>query len=109
MPKMAVMGEKSAILGFKALGVNVFAVNNALDAEATLRKLAIENYAAIFITEQFAAELSVQIREIEKTAQLYPSIVIIPGPGENRGLGMNKIKNMVEKALGMAIFSTPRE
>lgn len=109
MPKIAVMGERDAILGFKALGVNVFPVKNTHEAEATLRKLAIEDYAAIFISERYAQDLTLQISEIEKTTELYPSIVIIPGPGGSQGLGLNKIKDMVEKALGMAIFSSPNE
>ncbi len=108
MSKMAVLGERDAILGFKALGVNVFPVKDVPEAEATLRKLAIEDYAAVFISERFARELTLQISEIERTSTL-PSIVIIPGPGGSQGLGMNKIKNMVEKALGMAIFKDSAE
>ena len=108
MPKIAVLGERDAILGFKALGVNVFPVKNVPEAEATLRKLAIQDYAAVFISERYAQDLTEQINEIERSTPLYPSIVIIPGPGGSQGLGMTKIKNMVEKALGMAIFS-PKE
>ncbi len=108
MPKMAILGERDAILGFKALGVNVFPVKDVPEAEALLRKLAIEDYAAVFISERFARELALQINEIERSTTL-PSIVIIPGPGGSQGLGMNKIKNMVEKALGMAIFKDSAE
>ena len=108
MPKMAVMGERDAILGFKALGVNVFPVKEAREARACLRKLAIEDYAAIFISESYARELAPEISEIERSAPL-PSIVIIPAPGASQGLGMEKIRNMVEKALGMAIFSPKQE
>lgn len=104
MSKMAILGERDAILGFKALGVNVFPVKDVAEAEACLRKLAIEDYAAVFISERYAQDLTLQISEIERSSTL-PSIVIIPGPGGSQGLGMNKIKNMVEKALGMAIFS----
>ncbi len=108
MPKMAILGERDAILGFKALGVNVFPVKDVPEAEARLRKLAIEDYAAVFISERYARELVLQINEIERSTTL-PSIVIIPGPGGSQGLGMNKIKNMVEKALGMAIFKDSAE
>ena len=108
MPKMAILGERDAILGFKALGVNVFPVKDVPEAEALLRKLAIEDYAAVFISERYARELALQINEIERSTTL-PSIVIIPGPGGSQGLGMNKIKNMVEKALGMAIFKDSAE
>ena len=109
MPKMAVLGERDAILGFKALGVDVFPVKNVPEAEATLRKLAMQDYAAVFISEHYARDLTLQISEIERSTALYPSIVIIPGPGGSQGLGMNRVKNMVEKALGMAIFSSPQE
>ncbi|MBI5789063.1 MAG: V-type ATP synthase subunit F [Candidatus Schekmanbacteria bacterium] len=106
MPKMAILGERDAILGFKAVGVNVFPIKNTDEAEAVLRKLAMEDYAAIFVSERYAQDLELQIKEIERSGGMFPSIVIIPGPGVNQGLGMNKIKNMVEKALGMAILST---
>ncbi|HAA25541.1 MAG TPA: V-type ATP synthase subunit F, partial [Ruminiclostridium sp.] len=55
MYKVGVIGEKDAVLGFKALGFSVFPVENSDRAAEKLSELAADKYAVIYITEQTAS------------------------------------------------------
>ena len=54
MYKIAVVGNKDTVLAFKSLGVDIFPVLSDKEASFTITKLAKENYAVIFVTEQVA-------------------------------------------------------
>jgi len=45
MYKVGVVGDKDSILGFKALGMSVFPVTSALEAQETVEKIASMQYA----------------------------------------------------------------
>ena len=48
--KIAVLGDKDSVLGFKALGLDVFPAESAEEAKRTLHALAKENYAVVYLT-----------------------------------------------------------
>jgi len=102
MYKIAVVGDKDSILGFKALGVATFSVTSAESALSVLKRLAADNYGVIFITEELAHELGDVIAEMNK--RFLPSVVLIPNSKGALGLGMQKIKANVEKAIGADIL-----
>ena len=47
MYKIAVMGDVASVLGFKALGLDVYPVAGPEEGHETLHRLARENYAII--------------------------------------------------------------
>ena len=49
MYKIAVMGDRDSILGFGALGLDVFPTEDPTEARHTLHKLAREEYAIIYM------------------------------------------------------------
>ena len=57
MYKIAVMGDRDSVLGFRALGLDVFFCDEAEAGRKTLHRLAQQDYAVIYITEQLAQEL----------------------------------------------------
>ena len=61
MYKIAVMGDVDSVLGFKALGLDVYPVAGPEEGHETLHRLARENYAIIYMTEQLAAKLTADI------------------------------------------------
>ena len=61
MYKIAVMGDVASVLGFKALGLDVYPVAGPEEGHETLHRLARENYAIIYMTEQLAAKLTTDI------------------------------------------------
>ncbi len=105
MPKIGIIGERDAILGFKALGISTFPVKSPNEAETKLCELIGADYGSIFITESYAKPLAGVISELEREIPLYPSIVIIPNHEGSKTLGMKKIKSIIEKAIGIDIFS----
>jgi len=102
MYNIGVIGDKDSILGFKALGLSVFPVTQPEEAEEILGKLAEEQYAVIYITEQIAKDI---VSSIDKyNDRRFPAIIPIPGNQGVVGIGMEGVKKSVEKAVGADIL-----
>ena len=102
MYKIAVMGDVASDLGFKALGLDVYPVAGPEEGHETLHRLARENYAIIYMTEQLAAKLTTDIARYKDA--LTPAIILIPGKEGPLGIGMANIKTAVERAVGADIL-----
>ena len=102
MYKLGVIGDKDSILGFKALGISVFPTNDIREANRLIHKLAKEDYAVIFVTEQLAKDLDEAIGEYKNS--LTPAIIMIPNNRGTLGLGIDGVKKSVEKAIGSDIL-----
>ncbi len=100
--RIAVMGDKDSVLGFKALGLDVFPVDSLDDARHTLHRIAKEDYAVIYLTEQLAAQMESDVNRYKDA--LTPAIILIPGKEGSLGLGMDNIKRSVERAVGADIL-----
>lgn len=68
------------------------------EGHETLHRLARENYAIIYMTEQLAAKLTTDIARYKDA--LTPAIILIPGKEGPLGIGMANIKTAVERAGG---------
>ena len=99
--KMAIIGDGDSVLAFKAGGVDAYSAENAAAAKELLRKLA-KTYSIIFITEDLAAELDDLIKRMLESA--YPVIIPVPGKNGSTGFAYNKMKEQMEKALGVDIL-----
>ena len=102
MYKIGVIGEKDAVLGFKALGFSVFPVENKEQAAGVLNDLAQKHYAVIYITEQTAAGIENEINLYRE--KHFPAIIPVPGIQGSLGTGMQGVKKCVEKAIGADIL-----
>ena len=100
--RIAVLGDKDSVMGFKALGLTVFPVDNAEQARHTLHRLAKEEYAVVYLTEQLAAQMEADIARYKD--ELTPAIILIPGKEGSLGMGMANIKKSVERAVGADIL-----
>lgn len=106
MYKIAAMGDKDSIYGFASLGLHIFPVDDGddiLQTAHTLRRLADNGYAVIFITEKLAALLQTEINKL--APRPLPAVVLIPGVRGNTGLGLENVSRSVEKAVGSDILS----
>ena len=101
MHKIGVVGDKDSILAFKALGV-VFPVVRKDEPRKTIDTLANENYGIIFVTEQVAALVEETVERYNR--ELLPAIILIPNNQGSSGIGIQKINDYVEKAIGSNIF-----
>ncbi len=99
---IAMVGARDSILGFRALGLDVFPVTGAAEAGAAFDDCVRRGYAAIFITEGYAADLASRIKAL--SAQPLPATVIIPEGQESTGQGLARLRTIVEKAIGADIL-----
>ena len=101
MYRIAVMGDEQSVLGFAALGLEVYPVSGAEEARTVLHRLAREEVAIIYMTEQLAAGLSAEITRYRDA--LTPAIILIPGKGGALGLADSALHAAVERAVGADI------
>ena len=110
--KLAIIGPKEVVLGFKAIGLHT---EFSRTADETLEKLqalkeegehaegAPPKYAIIFILESHAKDIPAE--EYKKvTADALPAIIAIPGPEGATGFGLERLGQIVEKAIGSNIL-----
>ncbi|NLW02537.1 MAG: V-type ATP synthase subunit F [Clostridiaceae bacterium] len=102
MRKVGVMGERDSVLGFKAVGFDVYPVVSREEASERLTQLADDGYAVIYVTEQIASMIAEDIERYRFSR--FPAIVPIPGSSGSLGIGMNSVKKSVEKAVGADIL-----
>ena len=101
MYKIAVLGDRDSVLGFKALGLEVVFAEDADTARQALHRLAREDYAIIYITEQLARDLSAEIARYK--AAVTPAVILVPGKTGSLGLGAAALQSAVERAVGADI------
>lgn len=102
MYKVAVVGDKDSVLAFTPTGIEVHAVSNSQEAANKIDNLAENDYGIIFVTEHIA-------KDIEETLDRYikkvtPSIILIPSSQGSLGIGLKRISDNVQKAVGMNIL-----
>ena len=102
MYKIAVMGDRDSVMGFKVLGLDVFPVTDPEEGRKTLHRLAREPYAIIYITEQLASRITDEVARYKD--QLTPAVILIPGKEGSLGIGMSKVSESVERAIGANIL-----
>ena len=100
--KIAVLGDRDSVLGFKALGLDVFPAGTVEEARNILHELAKGSYAVIYLTEQYAARMEAEIKRYKD--ELTPAIILIPGKEGSLGIGMANVKSAVERAVGADIL-----
>ncbi len=107
MYKIAVLGDRDSVLGFKALGLDIFPVEGTDEARSTLHKLAKpaagaqSEYAIIYITEQLASALQADVDRYKTSVT--PAVILIPGKSGSLGLGARALQSAIERAVGADI------
>ena len=100
--KIAALGDRDSVLGFRALGLNVFPAESAEEAKTLLHRLAREDYAIVYLTEGFAKDMTAEIARYKDS--LTPAVILIPGKEGSLGIGMANVKTAVERAVGADIL-----
>ncbi|MCI9353926.1 MAG: V-type ATP synthase subunit F [Firmicutes bacterium] len=102
MYKVGIIGDKDSIMGFLALGIDIFPAYEADEIKRNIRDLVEKEYAIIYITEQ--ASLLVQEYIARYKDNRLPAIIIIPGIGGSMGIGMNEVRESAKRAIGADIL-----
>jgi len=112
--KTAIVGTRDTVAGFALLGVDIVPVESETQAVEELLRLkketqADENgrehnaYAIIFITEDLAGGISPE--DEKKLARgALPAIIPLPSHQGSTGYGLQRLKRIVERAVGSDIL-----
>lgn len=102
MYKCAAIGDYDSIYAFAALGIDIFSADDESQARAILKTLDHTVYAIIYITEALAQYMPDILNQYDNAT--IPSIIPIPGVSANTGIGIKRVKETVEKAVGSDII-----
>lgn len=103
MYKIGMIGESDSCAAFYALGIYTAPVENAEEAGRAVDRMAREGYGLIFITETLAGDIGETIERYRDMA--LPAIILIPGSSGSLGIGIGRIRQNVERAVGANILS----
>lgn len=101
MHKICIIGDTDSILGFKALGYDVYPAVDAYAAERIFDRIA-KDYAIIFIIEEYARELKGTIDNYRD--KKLPAVIPVPGSRGPTGLCTEIIRDAMERAVGADIL-----
>lgn len=104
---MGAVGERDAVLGFKALGMQVIPTENADETARALFTLVKQGVRVIFITEHAAQSAAEALERYQGDPQV--AIIPIPGSSGASGYAMSRVKANVEKAIGADILFSNNE
>ena len=103
MYKIAVLGDRESVLGFKTQGQDDNPTETPQEARKTLHRLARDGETAIiYLTEQFAEQMQDEVKKYKD--MVTPAIILIPGKSGSLGIGMKNITDSVERAVGADIL-----
>nr|WP_200796121.1 MULTISPECIES: V-type ATP synthase subunit F [Tissierellales] len=103
MYKIGVVGEKDIVTAFLALGITIKPVENSGEAVKAVNNMAKDGYGLIFVTETMAQNMKETIERYK--SEMLPGIILIPGVQGSLGIGLEAIKDNVEKAVGVDILT----
>ncbi len=106
MSKAAAIGDKTSILGFKVLGLDIYPFAGVQEVAGIWEKIKGKDYSIIFVTEQAFKEIEKEVKEVQ---EITPAVIIIPETTGSMGFAHYRIKKMVEKAIGIDIISKEGE
>lgn len=102
MYKIGVIGDRDSVVGFRAVGLDVFPCQDGDEARKALHKLAKDDFAIIYITEKLAAMIPNEIDKYKDS--MLPAIIPIPDKNGATGTGMDNVRKSVERAVGADIL-----
>ena len=102
--KIAVVGDKESVIGFRAVGFSVFIAGDASEAERIIYSVAQPDsgFAIIFLVEDYAVKLGHVLSKYASAP--IPAVISVPGRNGSSGFGMAQVKKAVERAVGADIL-----
>ncbi|HHW18694.1 MAG TPA: V-type ATP synthase subunit F [Firmicutes bacterium] len=102
MSRVAVLGQRDAVLGFKASGAVCFPADDPEEARAALAKILEGDYAILLVTEEIAEALRKELSPLYEKPR--PIVTILPDARKPKGIGMELLRKRVERAVGANIL-----
>lgn len=102
MYKVGVIGDRGSVVGFRAVGLEVFPCQTGEEARKIIHRLAKDDFAIIYITEKIAETIPKDIDRYKD--DMLPAIIPIPDRTGSTGKGMENVRKSVERAVGADIL-----
>jgi len=102
MPKVAVLGQRDAVLGFKASGAVAFLADSPEEAKKHLGKILEDDYAILLVTEEVAQVLEKELSPLYERPK--PVVTILPDARRPKGMAKELLRKRVERAVGANIL-----
>lgn len=100
--EMAAIGFDETVLIYNALGIKTFIIKQAGEADSIIFKLVNQKCKIIFVSEEIYTHIP---ETLEKYQSLpFPMILPLPMEKDSSQVGLKKIQDNVEKAIGINIF-----
>lgn len=96
--KIGIIGKKETVAGFRALGMETYAVRDSAEARERLKQIAQDDLGVLFIPESLAEEIYGLIQQLNE--QTFPAITIIPDPSGAKGFVSKIIHDAMLRAVG---------
>lgn len=87
---------------FRSVGMKTFVLTDLEEIDKTIFRLSKEGCKIIYLSEQIYLSIPETLEKYSQVA--YPIILPLPIDSESTGVGEAKIKDSVEKAIGINIF-----
>jgi V/A-type H+-transporting ATPase subunit F len=100
--RLGAVGEKDVILAFRAIGAIAYPATTADEVAAALHRLSREAVPVVFITEAAARLAPEALSKYEQSLDI--AIIPVPGVRGSDGLGMQRVRDNVIKAIGADIL-----
>lgn len=100
--EIAAIGSSDVIILFNAVGIRTFLATDIEQVDKIIFDLANENYKIIYVSEEIYENITETLEKYKNIT--FPIIIPIPTSETSKGIGIKKIKENVEKAIGFDIF-----
>ena len=100
---VAFLGSADTVKGFIPLGIHTYPVENQSEARTIFRECIERDFAILFVTEEVALYLETELRSIRFNPT--PAVLVVPSMLGSQGLGLSRLRSLVEKAVGADILS----
>lgn len=100
--EVAAIGSSDVVILFNAVGIRTFLADDPIHVDKIIFDLANQNYKIIYVSEEMYEVIPETIEKYKNIT--FPIIIPIPTSDDTKGIGANKIRKNVEKAIGFDIF-----
>ena len=87
---------------FRSVGMKAYVLTDPVEIDKLIFNLSKEGCKIIYLSEEIYLSIPETLEKYSKSA--YPIILPLPIDSESTGVGDKKIKDSVEKAIGINIF-----
>ena len=93
--KIAFIGNGDSVMGFTPLGITAYPATDRRTAVNALNDCLRAEFTLLFVTEEIAGILANEIRAIRFRPT--PAILVVPSTLGSTGLGLRRLRTLVEK------------